>query len=117
VRFKVDENLPQDVAMLLRENGYDAVSVFDQSLSGETDIVIFEVCQNEERVLVTLDLDFSNIQSYPPASANGMIVLRLGRQDKASVLDVMERLIPVFKTQQLDHKLWIVEKDRIRIRV
>jgi predicted nuclease of predicted toxin-antitoxin system len=116
VRLKIDENLPQEVTMLLRENGYDAVSVFDQSMSGETDTIVFEVCQNEERVLVTLDLDFSNIQAYPPASASGMIVLRLGRQDKASVLDVMKRLIPVFETHAPNHKLWIVEEDRIRIR-
>lgn len=116
MRFKIDENLPQEVAILLIENGYDAVSVFDQSMSGETDTILFEVCQNEERVLVKLDLDFSNIQAYPPAATSGMIVLRLGRQDKSSVLDVMQRLMPVLKTDTLNHKLWIIEEDRIRIR-
>jgi hypothetical protein len=32
VRFKIDENLPQEVSRLLREHGHDAVSVFDQTL-------------------------------------------------------------------------------------
>jgi hypothetical protein len=35
VRFKVDENLPQEVAQLLCENGHEAFSVFHQTLSGD----------------------------------------------------------------------------------
>ncbi len=101
---------------MLRENGYDAVSIFDQSMSGENDAKVFDVCQNEDRVLVTLDLDFSNIQAYPPESTKGLVVLRLVRQDKPSVLDVMKRLIPEFQTNTLNHKLWVVEEGRIRIR-
>jgi hypothetical protein len=35
MKFKVDENLPQEVAGILRGSGHDAVSVFDQALSGK----------------------------------------------------------------------------------
>ena len=35
--FKVDENLPVEVAEILREGGYDAVSVLDQELGGAED--------------------------------------------------------------------------------
>jgi predicted nuclease of predicted toxin-antitoxin system len=116
VRFKIDENLPQEVAQLLCENGHDAVSIFDQTLSGEQDPTVFEVCQKEHRVLMTLDLDFANIQAYPPKSAAGIVVLRLLRQDKPWVLEVVEKLVPVFATKPVAQQLWIVEADRIRIR-
>lgn len=116
MRFKVDENLPQEVAQLLCESGYDAVSVFDQALSGEKDPTLFEVCQDERRVLVTLHLGFSNIQAYPPATTAGIVVLRLVRQDKPLVLQVIRNLIPVFAEDVVSQKLWIVEEDRIRIR-
>jgi len=53
-------------AGLLRENGHDAVGVVDQTLSGEDDPTVFEVCQDEDRELVTLDLDFAEVQAYPP---------------------------------------------------
>jgi hypothetical protein len=33
MRFKVDENLPADVAQLLRAAGHDALTVVDQPLS------------------------------------------------------------------------------------
>jgi predicted nuclease of predicted toxin-antitoxin system len=116
VRFKIDENLPQEVSQLLCAHGHDAVSVFDQLLSGETDPTVYEVCQNERRTLMTLDLDFANIQAYPPATAAGIVVLRLARQDKARVLEVVTRLIPEFATKRVSRQLWIVEEDRIRIR-
>jgi len=116
VRFKVDENLPQEVAQLLCENGHDAFSVFDQTLSGEEDPTVFEVCQDERRVLVTLDLDFANIQAYPPAATAGIVVLRLARQDKPRVLQVIQKLIPALVETAVSQKLWIVEEDRIRIR-
>jgi len=52
VRFEVDENLPQEVARLLCENGHDAISVFDQMVSGEDDPTVFEVCQDEDCALI-----------------------------------------------------------------
>ena len=116
MRFKIDENLPREVSRLLCEHGHDAVSVFDQTLSGEKDPVLFEVCQNERRVLMTLDLAFANIQAYPPATAAGIIVLRLVQQYKPRVLEAVEKLIPSFATKSVSQQLWIVEKDRIRIR-
>ncbi len=116
MRLKIDENLPQEVAQLLCENGHDAISVFDQTLTGETDPTIFDVCRNESRVLMTLDLDFANIQAYPPAAAAGIVVLRLVRQDKSRVLDVVKRLIPALAQNSVAGQLWIVEDDRIRIR-
>jgi predicted nuclease of predicted toxin-antitoxin system len=42
--FKVDENLPVEIADLLRQAGYDAVTVFDQHLEGSTDSDIASVC-------------------------------------------------------------------------
>ena len=65
---------------------------------------------------MTLDLDFANIQAYPPETAAGIVVLRLARQDKLRVLEVVTRLIPEFATKRVSQQLWIVEEDRIRIR-
>jgi predicted nuclease of predicted toxin-antitoxin system len=114
--FKVDENLPVELADLLRQAGYDAVTVFKQHLEGSTDSDIASVCQEERRVLVTLDTDFADIRAYPPAQFPGLIVLRLHRQDKPHVLEVLERLIPLLSSEPLEHLLWIVEETRVRIR-
>ncbi len=114
--FKVDENLPVEVADLLRQVGYDAVTVFEQHLEGSPDSDIASVCQEEGRALITLDTGFADIRAYPPAQFPGLIVLRLHRQDKPHVLEVIERLIRLLSSEPLEHLLWIVEETRLRIR-
>jgi predicted nuclease of predicted toxin-antitoxin system len=93
MRFKTDENLPEELAGALRDAGWDALSVGEQRLSGRDDAHIAAVCTGEDRILVTLDVGFGNIKSYPPHLYPGIIVLRLRRQDKPAVLAVARRLI------------------------
>ena len=61
--FKIDENLPTEFAEILQEAGYDAMTVHQQKLKGEKDPILLEICQQEGRILVTLDLDFANIRN------------------------------------------------------
>jgi len=116
MEFKVDENLPIEIADSLHQAGYDAVTVFEQHLEGSPDSDIASACQAEGRALITLDIDFADIRAYPPAQFPGLIVLRLHRQDKPHVLGVIERLIPLLSSEPLEHLLWIVEETRLRIR-
>jgi predicted nuclease of predicted toxin-antitoxin system len=97
MKFKVDENLPVDIA-------------------GIYDISISKICQNEQRILLTLDLGFSDIRTYPPSEHEGIIVLRLNRQDKIHVMDIARRVLSVLPQEEIKGKLWIVDEKRIRIR-
>ncbi|MCX7681847.1 MAG: DUF5615 family PIN-like protein [Anaerolineae bacterium] len=45
MEFKVDENLPVEVADLLRQVGYDVATVVEQHLGGRPDSDIASVCQ------------------------------------------------------------------------
>ncbi len=115
-KFKLDENLPVEAAEALRKAGYDAVTVLEQALGGAKDDRVADVCRHENRVLVTLDLDFSNIQTYPPSSHSGVIVLRLPCQDKPEVLKAMTALIPHLPQEPLAGHLWVMDEHKIRIR-
>ena len=115
-RFKVDENLPSEVVGLLRQAGYNALSIHDQQMVGIPDDIIGEVCQREQRAIVTLDTDFANIQNYPPAAFSGIFVLRLQHHDKRHVLNTVTRILPQLKIETLTGRLWIVDELRIRIR-
>jgi predicted nuclease of predicted toxin-antitoxin system len=116
VKFKIDENLPVDIAELLRAASHDAVTVLEQGLLGQDDRRLIDVCFDEERALVTLDLDFSDVRSYPPEQYAGIVVLRVRRQDKKHVLDVFNTALPLFEREQLNQCLWIVGETQIRIR-
>jgi predicted nuclease of predicted toxin-antitoxin system len=76
MQFKLDQNLPPAAADLLRELGHDVMTVYDQGLQSCTDPEVLAACQGEGKVLLSLDLDFSNILVYPPERYAGLIVLR-----------------------------------------
>lgn len=116
MRFKIDENLPVELAEELRAGGHEAATVDDQRLVGASDRHLSETCKTEGRIFVTLDLDFADIRTYPPDEHPGLIVLRLARQDKTHVLDVFRRTLKAVGNEPLEGRLWIVEEKRIRIR-
>jgi len=88
MKFKIDENLPLEIAKLLTDEGYNAETVGDQGLRGAKDSILIEICKKEDRILVTLDTDFSNIRAYPAEELAGVIVLKIKSQGKNHVMKV-----------------------------
>jgi predicted nuclease of predicted toxin-antitoxin system len=108
LKFKIDENLPVEV---VSEYGHGT----NPSQAPQTKLVLARAGV-ESRVLLTLDLDFANIRTYPPAEHSGIIVLRLRAQDKMAVVGYVRRLAAAIQRQSSRGELWILERDRIRIR-
>jgi predicted nuclease of predicted toxin-antitoxin system len=116
MRFKIDENLHDDVAALLVNAGHDAKTVHDQGIRGCDDAVRSQLCAAEARVIVTLDLDFADIRAFPPAQSAGMIVLRIRDQSRPHILNVLNRALPLINQESLAGRLWIVSEAGVRIR-
>lgn len=116
MRFKIDENLPTTVADLLRSRGHDADTVGEENLAGARDREIYATCQREERIVITLDLDFADIRQYPPERGAGIVVLRLERQRKEHVLKFLPRLLRLLESESLTGCLCIMDEIRTRIR-
>jgi predicted nuclease of predicted toxin-antitoxin system len=98
VTFKIDENLPKDAAELLRNHGFDAETVREENLAGAGDDIIAATIERENRVLITLDLDFSDIRTYPPQRYSGIVVLRPKAQDKIAIMALLRRLLKALET-------------------
>jgi predicted nuclease of predicted toxin-antitoxin system len=116
VRFKLDENLPKNAGTLLVDAGHDVETVLDERLGGNPDAKILEVCQVENRVLVTFDLDFSDIRLYPPSSHKGIWILRPQTQSVENTLALLRGALELVRSEVLQARLWIVEPDQVRIR-
>ena len=116
MRAKLDENLPTEVAGLLRGAGWNCDTVHDEGLVGADDPTIGAVCRTESRVLFTLDLDFADIRAYPPSEYAGIVVFRPPEPSRRHVLQLVARVLPVLAAHWVDHQLWIVEPDRVRVR-
>lgn len=116
MKFKTDENVPVEVLELLRQMGHDAQSAEEEWLNGRPDVDVFAACQKENRAMITLDLDFSDIRSYPPADHFGTIVLRPRLQTITSIEMLATRGFALLGKETLEKRLWIVDEHQVRIR-
>jgi predicted nuclease of predicted toxin-antitoxin system len=116
MKFKIDENIPSEFATLLNNVNYDTKTIIEQNLAGHPDENIAEVCKKEKRILITLDTDFADIRNYPPKDYSGIIVFRVYRQDKYTLINLLQKIVPILKKEELEKHLWIVEEKNIRIR-
>jgi hypothetical protein len=115
-RLKLDQNVPERVATQLRELGHDACTVREQELAGTSDANRYRVCQAERRILVTFDIDFADLRTYPPESGCGTIVLRPSVQAARHVAQLVYLLAQTLAVSDPRGQLWIVEDDRMRVR-
>jgi predicted nuclease of predicted toxin-antitoxin system len=115
MRLKLDENLGQRTSEVFKRRGHDVSTVPEQKLTSASDRDLIEDCRNEERCLVTLDLDFGNPLLFHPAAFAGIAVLRLPtRPSHQDLLDVAETLAEALTLQPIKGKLWIVQRGRVR---
>ncbi len=82
LRFKLDENIPRRVESGLRDVGNDVETARSEGFAGALDPHLVAACIAEDRILVTLDLDFADIRTYPPGSHRGVWVLRPAETSK-----------------------------------
>lgn len=116
MRFKIDENLPVELAKRVQAMGYAAETALEEGLAGQLDEIIFARCQQEHQILLTMDRGFGDIRHYPPGTHAGIIVLRPVKQDREAFLELMDQVLRMLTKQRVEGSLWIVEGDRIRIR-
>ena len=115
MKFKLDENISPSLATLFVTAGHDMHSVAQEALGGASDLRVIDVCRQEQRALITLDLDFSNIVAYPRGQYPGIVVLRLGGQANSIVESALHRVLGLLARETLSGMLWIVEDHRVRI--
>lgn len=116
MKVKIDENLPSSVKELLIKNGHDCHNVYDEDIAGGSDDQLISICNDEQRILLTLDLDFSDIIRYPPREFSGIVVLRLSRQDVSALLNRLEEILPLLEEMDLSKHLVIINDSRVRLR-
>jgi predicted nuclease of predicted toxin-antitoxin system len=110
----LDENLGRRGAELLQA-GHDVATVPEQRLCGATDAELIEACSAENRGIVTLDLDFGNPLLFRPSNYAGIAVLRLPPKPTPDDLsDAIRTLITALTQRQIEGKLWIVQRGRMR---
>lgn len=116
MRVKVDEDLPRAAVQMLRDRGYEAVSVLDQRMGGWKDPALWQAVQAEQRFLVTADKGFADIRVHPPGTHAGVLLLRPDQDGIRPVIELLELVLENYALEALAGTVIVVTPRGIRIR-
>jgi predicted nuclease of predicted toxin-antitoxin system len=78
--------------------------------------ILLAACTAEDRVLITLDLDFADIRVYAPGSPRGIWVLRPAEQTFDTILALVLAGVRLCAVERSAGQLWVIDEKRVRIR-
>ncbi len=114
--FLTDANIFLSMIQGLRALGHDVFDLKEESLEKLTDTEVYTLAREKNRILITMDKDFSSIILYPPGEHPGIIIVRLYRlkidQATSLFLDAIKRL----KAEDMHGHLVIIDPVKIRVR-
>ena len=116
VRFKVDENLPDEIAEMLTALGHDALTVRDQGCQGMADDQLWGLIQAEGRWLVTADKDFADLRRRPPGTHAGVLLLRSNQEGLDEYLGLANDAIRQLDFSEIAGSVVVVGNRGIRVR-
>lgn len=96
MKLKLDENLPESLVEALSELGHDVDNVRGEALTGYDDNDVWRAAQQAERVLITQDMDFSDIRQFAPGTHCGLILVRLRSPGRSAL---SRRLREIFASE------------------
>jgi len=116
MKFKLDENLPLEIAEAFRDAGHEIDSVQSEGLTGATDVKILDQVQIENQILLTMDKGIADIRLFPPSEYPGIVLFRPASSGRGEVLRFVQQALPDLLSISLTGRLVIVSPRGIRIR-
>jgi predicted nuclease of predicted toxin-antitoxin system len=115
MKLLANENFPQSSVRLLKDSGYDIVSVGEE-FAGILDSEVIDFANKEHRIILTFDRDYGELifkRGYRPSA--GVIYLRW---EIFQPEDPGKYLIELFITKNISYEnaLTVVSNDNIRQR-
>src|SRR3989338_1380967 len=112
IKFLADENIRREVVNFLLEQGHNVT----RPDAGTRDQEVIALAEKEKRILITHDLDFSNIFVYPPDIYSGIVLIRILPPSATIINHALRNLLNNISTQkEFSKKLIILEISNFRV--
>lgn len=119
LRFFADHCISNFVIQMLRDAGCEVLRLRDHIPKDSADAVVIQKTQELDSILISLNGDFADIVTYPPANYKGIIALQV-RNHPEIIPQLMTRLKDYLSSypdmNYYKGKLILVEVHRIRVR-
>ena len=99
MRLILDQGLPRDAAVHLRQHGLDCAHVGELGMARAEDTEIVTFARDQKSVIVTLDADFHALLATSMASGPSVIRLRLQGLDGRDVAEYVARATARFAAE------------------
>ena len=113
MKLLLDADVPRSFLKPLKDENHNVIDVRDSPSHPLKDEEIFKIAQREGRILITRDLDFSNILNYPPHTSSGIIVLRTHLLSKWEIFKILQEVLKRGQ-EELNKTLVIATRHRLR---
>ncbi len=104
------------VTKWLKQYGYDASHLIDEQLMTLTDDLVFQKAVNENRIVLTFDLDFGEILFHLQATQPSVIIFRLQNQTPRNVIRHLETILANYSEHLTNGTVLLITENKYRIR-
>ncbi len=116
MKLKLDENLSRHLKPVLIELGHDVLTAADENLLSHPDTEVARAAKEEQRMLLTLDVEFADLRKYPPGSHPGVILFRPLSLSPISVNAFITDFVRRTDLERLTACVAVVDPVHVRVR-
>ncbi len=115
MKFLLDMPVSPLLLDVLEAFGHEGVHAFQIGESRAADIKLLELARNENRVIITADLDFPRLLALSGSDGPGVVLFRGGNYSDAEMCELLKRLLNEAAPNVISSSISVVDKRRIRI--
>jgi predicted nuclease of predicted toxin-antitoxin system len=117
VRFLVDMNVSPRTVTFLKTQGYDAVRVSSIFPQNTPDIILLDYAREHEYIVLTNDLDFSDLIALNNHASPSVLTLRLSNIEPDVIHALLVRSLPALHAAMMNsHVIATLTERSLRIR-
>ena len=117
MKFMLDMGISPKTALSLRNLGYDAIHLHDLKSDRSTHPAVMQMARNEERILLTHDLDFGELIAASGANAPSVIIFRLRNMNPKNVNRFLSGIITEHRDALGKGAIISVTEGQVRVRL
>jgi predicted nuclease of predicted toxin-antitoxin system len=117
LRFLLDMGISYQVAQWLNSVGHDAIHISNEGQHTLDDHLIVEKAINENRVILTADMDFGQILAFTKSNLVSVIQFRLFDLSPANIISKLNLVFDNFTEEMVgDQVIITIQQNKMRIK-
>ena len=116
MKFLADMPISPKTVARLRFLGHDVYRISEKGLYKAKDHDIIEIAIRENRVILTMDLDFAAIIATSHMTIPSAVIFRVMGESHENINALLENVLPLVESDLLNGAIVIIEDDRFRVR-